>query len=901
MIRGAAPAAAAVALAGLMALGAAAPTVAQRSPLERGLEALRTGEYEAAVRLLDGAARSGGEADRVVAVRAASRARAMTGDYEAALAALDRAARSLPAAELATARGRVLVKMGRDAEALAAFDEAIAADAGDAVSARADRGELLWRRGGRAAAYRTFEELVDLYNRGRAGTAAELTAVGTAARYLGRRDPAWFHDAVRVYDEALAADPSAHEPRLRMAALFLDKYDGGEARTLYGEVLAANPRHPAALRGMARAKRFEGSSEALELAERAVSVNPSADGRALLALLRLELGDDDEAVAEADRALAANPRQREALAVRAAARYLAGDSAAFASDRDRALEADPTFAGFYVTVAELAVRRGRYHGAVELAAAAVAVDSTAWDARALLGMNLLRLGRIEDARAALERAFAGDPFNVWTKNTLDLMDRLAGFTTVRTDRFELVLDPAEAELLAPYLADAAEAAFDALADRYGFEPETPVRVEVYPRHSDFSVRTMGLTGLGALGVAFGNVLAMDSPAARDPGAFHWGSTLWHEIAHAFTLGMTRHRIPRWLTEGISVREERRSRPGWSAPISFAFFQAFHQDLLLPMARLDAGFVRPSYPGQVGVSYQHASVVVALIEDRHGGDAIRRMLDAYRDGADTETVFRDVLGVTLDDFDDRFHAYVRERFPDAVAAAASLADAGMVDGHPGAVSSGGPGSPGGGADVATLVRRAAEGPDAFGAQMAAGTALFDADRFDEAAPFLERALALYPEYIGPGSPYALLAAIRRERGDAAGAASLLERLTSLDESALGANRALAELLESRGDPAGAADALARAAFIYPYDAGVHGRLAELAAEMGRPALEVRARRAMVALRPVDRAGALYRLAVAERRAGDTAAARRSVLAALEIAPAYAEAQDLLLELVGGGGP
>ena len=111
-------------------------------------------------------------------------------------------------------------------------------------------------------------------------------------------------------------------------------------------------------------------------------------------------------------------------------------------------------------------------------------------------------------------------------------------------------------------------------------------------------------------------------------------------------------------------------------------------------------------------------------------------------------------------------------------------------------------------------------------------------------------------------------------------------------------ALAGLLAG-SDPAEAAGALERAILIHPFDPEPHARLAELAAALGRPALEVRERRALVALRPVDRAGALYRLAVAQRRAGDATGARRSVLAALEIAPGYAEAQDLLLELAGGG--
>ena len=88
----------------------------------------------------------------------------------------------------------------------------------------------------------------------------------------------------------------------------------------------------------------------------------------------------------------------------------------------------------------------------------------------------------------------------------------------------------------------------------------PVQVEVYPDHEDFAVRTLGMPGLGALGVTFGNVVAMDSPSGRKPGDFHWASTLRHEMSHVFILAATKHRVPRWFTEGLAVHEETQASP-----------------------------------------------------------------------------------------------------------------------------------------------------------------------------------------------------------------------------------------------------------------------------------------------------------------------------------------------------
>ena len=65
--------------------------------------------------------------------------------------------------------------------------------------------------------------------------------------------------------------------------------------------------------------------------------------------------------------------------------------------------------------------------------------------------------------------------------------------------------------------------------------------------------------------------------------------------------------------------------------------------------------------------------------------------------------------------------------------------------------------------------------------------------------------------------------------------------------------------------------------------------------------IRERRAVVALNPVDKAEAYYQLALAYRDAGATADARRNVVRALEDAPHFERAQELLLQLHEGRKP
>ncbi len=787
-----------------------------------------------------------------------------TGRYAEALAAAERGG-------LDNLRGELLVLVGRRTEAEQAFR---AAERGrDSLAARLNRGRLLWDRGQRADARRLFDTFIDAYNSGGRLRSDELTAVGTAVRYLSIADPQLARDALRAYDQAVAADSTNLEPRLATGELFLDKYNSTDAREAFQAVARRSPEHPRALLGMAQVARFEGSAGAADLVRRSLAANPNlVPARVLLARMHLEGENYNGAASEIGTALAVDSNALEAIAVLAAARYLQDDTAGFQAASRRALAINPRYAGLYLTLAEASARNRRYDAAARFARQAIALDPQAWQAHAMLGINRLRAGDIAGGRASLETAFAGDPFDVWTKNTLDLLDTLQQFREVATDRFRLVMDGKEADLLALYAGPLADEAYARLSARYGVRPAVPVRVEFFPNHADFSVRTVGLAGLGALGVSFGPVIAMDSPSARPAGTFNWGSTLWHEIAHTFHMTLSAGRVPRWLTEGLAVLEERRARAGWGDDVNPAFLAAYRAGRLLPVSRLNDGFVRPDYPEQVAFSYLEASLVCEYIEETHGASALLAMLRGHASGKGTADVVREVLGQEPDAFDAAWDAWFQTRYARELAAVA--ADS----------------SQGGDAVAAARAR-----PGDFAAQLAAGRDRLRRGDAAGAIPFLERAKTLFPGYAEDDGPYRLLARIHRSRGDLVRAAAELQAMSQINESGYGALLELAALREELGDTAAAAAALDRAMYISPLGIGVHERLAGLYERLGRWPEAVRERRAVVALGPTDRAEALYRLAQAWLGAGSTDEARRSVVQALEVAPGFARAQDLLLDI------
>lgn len=871
-----------------LSLFAPGPLAVPAQTLPEARDAFRTGRYEEAVAGYRALARGSGGTE---VWRGLVEVLSTVGRYDDAEAAARDGLTRGHDPELLVPLAEVLTLRGERDEAEEVLRAAIEAGARDRLTAELRLALLLQRRGLRDEARRRFDRFIDYYNEGRARTADDLLAVARAVQELGATDPQLFRDALRAYDEAGALDPTSHEAPLRVGALFLEKYNSADARSSFREVLAVNPRHPRALLGIARVMDFDAEPGALEQAEKALEVNERlVPARVFLAEIHLGLEDHQEALEQVRLALEVDPGSLEALSVLAASHYLQGDSAGYREARDRVLALNPRYAELFHVVADRAVQHRKYREAVELARRAVELDDRHWRARGLLGINQLRIGRIEDGTSNLEAAFEGDPYNVWFKNTLDLLDTFSRYETVETEHFRVVLDRRESELLAPYVADLAEEAWDALVRRYGYEPPHPVRVELFPNHADFSVRTVGLAGMGALGVSFGPVLVMDSPSARSQGEFNWASTLWHEISHSFHLGLSRHEVPRWFTEGLSVLEQRRGREGWGHQPSPAYLLAYRQDRMPPVSRLNQGFVRPEFPEQVPFSYLHASLVCEFIEERHGFPALLAILRGYGEGESSEEVLGRVLSTSMDRLDRDFDDWFRERFAAPLGALPLPGE----DGGAGRAALAGRD-----ADPESLRTAARRRPGEFRAQLAAGAALFRAGRLDEAEPYLERAKSLFPQYGAPDSPYVFLARIHRRRGDLPRAEAELEAQLRRGESDWEAHLELAEVRRELGDTTGAAAVLRRALEIWPFDAGIHERLAGLHEAVEDWDGAVRERGAVVALEPVDMADALYRLARALHGAGRPDEARSTVLRALERAPNFREAQDLLLELRAAG--
>jgi cellulose synthase operon protein C len=741
--------------------------------------------------------------------------------------------------------------------------------------------ELLDKTGRRKEAITFWDKLLDEYRSGSVQGSKNLGDIAVAAWNRGYIDDAKdiFMDAT---DEKLGGNLSL-EALSDFGYLFLAKYRPAEALSVFRDCLKINKSYPDALIGIALAKKYESDFEAEAYARDALKINPNfVPALNMLAEIALNEEDQESAIGEINKALKINPADLESLSLKAVCHYFHSDNTNFALTEKKVFEINPSYGNFYYILAESLVSRRKYQDAVEFNRKAIALDPELWAAYNSLGMNLTRIGELEEGRKAIDKAFTGDQSNVWAFNSLDLFDQMDTFVQSRSENFKILMAKEDAPVLSSTAPALAEEAYSKLTERYGFKPKGPIQLEIFPDHGGFAVRTLGLPGLGgALGVCFGKVLAINSPRVRESGDFNWGSVLWHEFTHVITLQMSNYNIPRWYSEGLSVFEEHRARPGWGDKLTLAFVKAYKEGKLLKASQLNTGIMRPQTPEQIMFSYYQAGMFCEMVEERFGFDKIRQSLLLFAENNPADEVFRRTLGLDQAGMDVEYARYLDSRIKN-IAAHLNFQVAEKRQGE---------------IDKDALSQLLEKNPDDFFANLQMGALLRKNGNNADAETCLKKAQHAFPQFAEAGNTYQLLGLMYLELNRENEALAEFAAWSRLDgDSALSLLKA-ADIYGKRKDWDSVAKMLALSIYINPYDQDIQKRLGEASMNSGHWTEAVASYQALVGLNPTDPAGAHYDLARALFASGIKQQAKREVLRSLEIAPQYREAQELLLKLTG----
>jgi len=505
-------------------------------------------------------------------------------------------------------------------------------------------------------------------------------------------------------------------------------------------------------------------------------------------------------------------------------------------------------------------------------------------AKIQLAQDLLRLGEEAEGWRLAGEVHQQDGYDVTAFNLVTLRDKLAGFTTLTNRDFRVRMERKEAALYGDRVLQLLDRARADLPAKYGLDLSEPTAVEIYPEQKDFAVRTFGMPdNPGFLGVCFGSVITANSPASQAGDPANWEAVLWHEFCHVVTLRLTRNRMPRWLSEGISVYEESQANPAWGHALTPKYRELILADEFTPLSQLSGAFLKAKSSLHVQFAYYQSAVAVEFLVQRYGRDCLAQILHDLGAGQQAQTA----MAARTAPFEelDRGYAEFLERRARSLGAGLDWEKP-----EPGVLVG----------EMADLAEFVAKNPTNYWAATLYAQSLLEAEKWAEAEVVAQGLAERYPENTGAEGGYALWAAALRGQQKAEAEREVLEAWAMRDADNLGAFLRLGQLAEVRGDWPAVERNAERLLAVNPLLYQPYRLLALASEELAKPAQAAYAWERALLLEPPDPAEAHYRLARALHQQADPRA-KRHVLEALAEAPRYRDAHKLLLELTPAAAP
>ena len=685
----------------------------------------------------------------------------------------------------------------------------------------------------------------------------------------------------KTYNVVKRRQSNFAEAFLASGELALSKHDYALAAQNFQQAIKLDAGDPDAHYGLALAFAESDGAKATEALQAALKLNPNHI-RSLLVLVDEHV--DAERYDEADTVLQqvalVNPQHPRAAAYRAVLAHLRNQPEQEKKHREAALRHWPTNPEVDHLIGQKLSQKYRFAEGERYQRQALKFDSRYLPAKLQLSQDLLRLGREDEGWKLAEEVYDEDGYNVVAHNLVTLQENLAKFRTLEEDGLVVRMDAREAEIYGRRVLDLLKRARQTLGAKYEMQLEGPVIVEMFPRQQDFAIRTFGLPGgAGFLGVCFGTVITANSPASQGESPSCWEATLWHEFCHVVTLSKTKNKMPRWLSEGISVYEERLADSTWGQAINPQYRQMMLGDELTPVSELSGAFLNPKSPLHLQFAYYESSLVVEFLVEEHGIDVLKRVLVDLGVGMPINDSLARYAG-SIKAVDEGFAKWARAKAK-AMAPQADWSEPELPRRATPEM-------------VAAWVK---DHPTNYAALRLLAKGLIAAEKWEEAKAPIAKMLELYPQDAGSDNPYRLAAEVHRKLNENKEERAALEKLAALSADDVAAFARLAELSVKDGDWELSRSLANRWLAVNPLQPGPHRTAALAAAKLGDPSLAIESYRALLQLDPIDPADLHLQLAGLLQQSGDLPAAKRHALLALEETPRFRAAHQRLLEIVG----
>jgi tetratricopeptide (TPR) repeat protein len=701
----------------------------------------------------------------------------------------------------------------------------------------------------------------------------EVVALGSVAVLLGA-DPKLVLD--NFFEPARKANPKLRDSYLAAGELALDKQDFHLASKYFNQGLKEHPDDADLHFGLARAFAPDDRAQMVKSLQAVFDNNPR-HVPALLVLIDHLI--DSEAYTEAEEKLKKieeiNPNHPELWAFRAVIAHLQSKDDEEKAAEERALKFNPMNPRVAHLIGLKLSQKYRFAEGSIFQRKALAWDGRYLPAKFQLAQDLLRLGEESEGWTQAEAVHKADAYNVGAYNLVTLKDTLTKFETITNESFVIRMDGQERSVFGEDVLALLRRAHDTLTAKYHATLQEPTVVEVFPAQKDFAIRTFGMPGgEGYLGVCFGRVITANSPASQVAHPSNWQAMLWHEFCHVVTLQLTKNRMPRWLSEGISVYEERVANPTWGQTINPRYRELIVKGDLKAIDNLSAAFMAPDDDLHLQFAYYQSMLVVEFIVQKFGHEALQKILHDLAEGE----LINDAIAkntTKLADLDKEFKEYAK-----------SIAEglAPKLDWtKPKFLSTGD-------VDPAWAVAH----PNNYFVLDELATDLIEEKKWAEAKIPLQKIVDAYPGQTGPHSALRRLAEIHRSLGEADEEIAILRKLAAHDGEALDVYERLADMDSARGDWKATLENAERARAVNPLILPPNQKQFAALQKLNRPEEAITAGERLLRLSPSDPTEVHYELAqLMVESAPD--AARAHIVQALEDAPRFRAAQQLLLKL------
>lgn len=763
----------------------------------------------------------------------------------------------------------------------------------------------------------------------------------------------------QLFDIAKKRNPKLRDIYIAAGNLALEKHDFALAAKKFEEGLKELPDDPDLQCGLARAYESSDSSLAASALEAALKRNSNHVASLLLVVDHsIDAEDYEEAKDTLQRIKEVNPWHPDAWGYEAVLAHLKNKADEEKSARQTALKFWPTNPRVDYLIGLKLSQKYRFAEGAAHQRQALKSDADYLPAKAQLAQDLLRLGEESEGWKLADEVQKQDGYDVEAYNLVNLRQSMTKYATLTNHDFVIRMNSHEAALYGDQVLDLLNRERTNLCAKYDIELKRPTIVEVFSEQKDFAVRTFGMPGNpGYLGVCFGRVVTANSPAVQYGHPVNWQAVLYHEFCHVVTLQKTKNKMPRWLSEGISVYEELQANPAWGQRMTPRYREMILGDELTPVSKLSGAFLDPKSEMHLQFAYYESCLVVDFLVQKYGIDKLKAVLRDLGEGVEINAALgKELAGLNktdgtnalvssnnstnlealaestgpLEQLDKDFAAFAHDRAEklapglDFEQPDFAKSDSRRGAGRQSRRSTLRVNPPNGGTNSippfpepqpllapitnsveSTSTQRdvspeeqwqawAKNHPTNFWVMTRKANELVEDKKWTEAKPLLQQLIQSYPDFVGPESTYRMLAAAHRALGETNLEREVLERFAAKDDEAQDAYGRLMELGVASKDWSSVETNALRYLAVNPLVPPPYRYLAQASQQTADSRHGIAAYRALLQLDPPDIAETHFHLAELLQKAGDPSA-RRHVLQALEEAPRYPAALRLLLEI------